>query len=89
MANFSSLFGKGTPANQPAFLLPLKGVIMFLSLVVLGISAYNLSLFNGYVILASTGPAGFMIFVVRHLLQHFIHSREKEEKRDERQLTED
>ena len=58
------LTAKGVPP-QPRWLLYLKIAILVLSLVVLALAAYSISLFGSYYgIVGGTGAGGFLIFVV-------------------------
>lgn len=59
----SGLMQKGVPPTQPAFLRILKIVIIVLSVIVLALAAYSLSIFGsaiGYY--GNSGPAGLLIF---------------------------
>ncbi|KAM0810526.1 hypothetical protein AB5N19_10875 [Seiridium cardinale] len=51
------------PPQTPAWLLIIKGVILLLSVIVLALSAYALSLYNNYYYY-SGGAAGYLIFLV-------------------------
>lgn len=57
------LTAKGVPP-QPKWLLIIKAVIVFLSVVILALSAYAISLTGGYGYYYGSGAAGFMIFIV-------------------------
>lgn len=58
------LTAKGVP-SQPRWLLYLKIAILVLSLVVLALAAYSISLFGSYYgLVGGTGAGGFLIFVV-------------------------
>jgi hypothetical protein len=58
------LLGKGVPP-QPLWLLYIKIAILVLSLIILALAAWNLSLFGGYSAYYGGGGAGGMdIFVV-------------------------
>jgi hypothetical protein len=60
----SGLNAKGVPP-QPAFLRIIKVVIIFLSVVILALAAYAISIFGGYYgYYGSAGVAGLLIFVV-------------------------
>lgn len=60
----SGLTAKGVPP-QPAFLRILKFVIIFLSVIVLALAAYAISVFSGYYgYYGSSGVAGLLIFAV-------------------------
>lgn len=64
------LAAKGVPP-QPLWLLYIKIAILVLSLVVLAIAAWGLSIFQGFTAqLGSAGAGGLVIFVVRSILAH-------------------
>jgi polyferredoxin len=60
----SGLIKSGVPP-QPLWLLYIKIAIIVLSVVILGLSAWELSLFSGATWLGSAGAGGLLIFVVR------------------------
>lgn len=68
MANFSGLSAHGAPATQPRFLFFLKIAIIVLSIVVLALSAYAISLVGditgGYYGYVGAGAPGLLIFTV-------------------------
>lgn len=58
------LTAKGVPP-QPSWLLILKGVIIVLSLIILALAAYAISVVGSfYSYYYGTGAAGYMIFIV-------------------------
>ncbi|KAK0701707.1 hypothetical protein B0T26DRAFT_528008 [Lasiosphaeria miniovina] len=60
------LVSVGVPAGQPVWLLYIKGAILVLSVVILGLAAWSISIFGGYngVLVYGTGAGGLVIFVV-------------------------
>jgi hypothetical protein len=64
------LTAKGVPP-QAHWLLFIKIAILVLSLVVLALAAYSISLFGSYYgLIGGTGAGGFLIFVVRTYPRH-------------------
>ena len=63
MSATRGLTGKGVPP-QPTWLVIIKGVIIVLSLIILGLAAYAISLTGGYTGYYGSGAPGFMIFIV-------------------------
>ena len=70
----SGLTATSVPA-MPRWMLFLRGGIIIVCLGVLVASAYNLSIFDDYIIGFSSGPAGFLIFDVRLFPLFFFFSR--------------
>ncbi len=64
----SGITGKGVPPNQPPWLLYVKIAIIALSLVIMALAAWSLSIFNAYAgfVGYSGGVGGLIIFVVRN-----------------------
>ena len=62
MVQTSGLTAKGVPP-QPAFLFYIKIAILVLSVIILALAAWVLSLVGGYIGYGA-GGAGYMIFVV-------------------------
>jgi hypothetical protein len=61
----SGLTATGVPP-QPAFLRIIKFVVLFLSVIVLALAAYAISIFSGYGYYGNGGVSGLLIFVVSY-----------------------
>lgn len=59
------LIAVGVPP-QPRWLLVVKGLMIFLSVIVLALSAYALSLYQGYYYYGGSGVPGYLIFLVSY-----------------------
>lgn len=65
MANFKGVMAHGPPATQPRFLFFLKIAIIVLSVVVLALAAYAISLYGNYSsYYVGAGAPGLLIFTV-------------------------
>jgi len=59
----SGLTQKGVPATQPRFLFFIKIAILVLSLIILALAAYSISLFSSFIGYYGSGAGGLLIFV--------------------------
>lgn len=58
------LMQKGVPPTLPKWILYIKIAILVLSLIILALAAYAVSLFSGWYTYGYAGAPGFLIFVV-------------------------
>ena len=60
---FKELVGTG-PLPLPRWLIYTKGVIILLSVIILALAAYAISIHGGFSYYYSSGVAGYLIFLV-------------------------